>query len=94
MGYCDIWYARYPHTNKISPDEEFEWNSEKYGVQLGMWQYSSTGVFENCGIQKNQTVDLNYCYKDYESIIKRYGLNGFPLNAATDSDVPDNNISE
>lgn len=35
-------------------------------IPYGMWQYSSTGV--NPGVSGN--VDLDYCYKDYEKIIK------------------------
>ena len=40
----------------------------------GMWQYSSTGSIS--GISGN--VDLNYCYRDYPTIIKTAGLNGYP----------------
>lgn len=42
-------------------------------VQNGMWQYSSTGRVP--GINGN--VDMDYSYKDYPSIIKGAGLNGF-----------------
>ena len=80
-GYCDIWYARYPTANKVTLNDAFEWNTEKYGAQLGMWQYSSTGQISGSGMPKNQTVDLNYCYKDYPTIIKKYGLNGFSNDA-------------
>ncbi|MBQ9845822.1 MAG: hypothetical protein IJO54_07045, partial [Oscillospiraceae bacterium] len=38
-----------------------------------IWQYSSTGKVK--GINGN--VDLNHCYKDFETIIKNAGLNGF-----------------
>lgn len=42
----------------------------------GMWQYTSkykmAGVPENDGL-----VDMNHVYKDYPSIIKRAGLNGW-----------------
>ena len=76
-AYCDIWYARYPSSDKITMENDYKWNNDLYGEQLGMWQYTQTGVIEGCGIPKNQTIDLNYCYKDYETIIKKYGLNGF-----------------
>lgn len=39
----------------------------------GMWQYTSSGRVD--GISGN--VDLDYAYKDYPSIIKGAGLNGF-----------------
>lgn len=75
--YCDIWYARYPHLDQVTPDVEFTWNYELYGELYPVWQYTSAGVIDGCGMKKGQTVDLNYSYKDYPSIIKKYGLNGF-----------------
>lgn len=44
-----------------------------YKGAYGMWQYSSTGKID--GISGN--VDMNWCYKDYPSIIKKAGLNGY-----------------
>ena len=42
----------------------------------GMWQYSSTGSV--IGVQGS--VDMNYCYKDYPSIMINNGLNGYTKN--------------
>lgn len=67
LSLFDIWYARYP--NADAP----VWNEEKYGKQLSMWQYTQTGELE--GLEGY--FDLNYCYRDYPSIMKRWGLNGF-----------------
>ena len=63
----DIWYARYPLS------EDPVWNEEKYGKQLSMWQFSEEGVVEGF----DTYVDLNYCYRDYPSLMKQWGLNGF-----------------
>ena len=63
----DLWYARYPLT------ERPVWNEEKYGKQLGMWQYTESGVLE--GI--DGYFDLNFSYKNYAEIMKKWGLNGF-----------------
>ena len=63
----DLWYARYPLTEKPT------WNEEKYGKQLGMWQYTESGVLN--GIEGY--FDLNYCYKNYAEIMKKWGLSGF-----------------
>ena len=68
LALFDIWYARYP-----AGTDEFVWNVEKYGQHLGMWQYTESGVIE--GIENN-LFDMNYCYRDYPSIIKKQGLNG------------------
>ena len=70
----DIWYARYPSTNEISPDEIRTWNTEKYGTQLGMWQYAKSGVIEGF---ENVYFDFNYVYRDYPGHIRQYGFNGF-----------------
>ena len=87
-GYCDVWYARYPHSNDATLDSVYTWNTAEYGEQLGMWQYTEKGKLSGCGIRTGQYVDLNYSYKDYPSIIKKYGLNGFENpNIVTESDI-------
>lgn len=58
---CETWIAHYNDTKDYS------------GTAFGMWQYSDEGQVE--GINGN--VDLNICYKDYPSIIKNGGYNGF-----------------
>ncbi len=71
----DIWYARYPSNNFVTPTGSFTWNSATYGAQLGMWQYTCFGVID--GIEDIQ-FDFNYAYRDYPSIIKMFGYNGYP----------------
>jgi GH25 family lysozyme M1 (1,4-beta-N-acetylmuramidase) len=63
----DIWYARYPLSEKPT------WNEEKYGKQLGMWQYTESGEID--GLEGS--FDLNYAYKDYKEIMQKWRLNGF-----------------
>ena len=63
----DIWYARYPGTSVPV------WNEDKYGKQLGMWQYTQSGKIS--GIDGE--FDFNYSYKNYEEIMKKWKLNGF-----------------
>lgn len=70
----DIWYARYPLSTKVTPVSSFTWNTSTYGAQLGMWQYTNHGVIE--GIDDIE-FDFNYVYRDYPSIIKRFGYNGY-----------------
>ena len=67
LSLFDIWYARYPET------EYPVWNEEKYGKQLSVWQYTQSGEIE--GIEGY--FDMNFCYRDYLSIMKKWGLNGF-----------------
>lgn len=63
----DIWYARYPLSEKPT------WNEEKYGRQLGMWQYSESGSIPGL----DGSFDLNYAYKDYKAIMTKWNLNGY-----------------
>ena len=58
----DIWVACWGDEEKLF---------ENFSYHYGMWQYSETGKLD--GIE--EYVDLNYCYKDYKSTIKKYGLN-------------------
>ncbi|MCM1577662.1 MAG: Ig-like domain-containing protein [Ruminococcus sp.] len=58
----DIWVACWGDSDKLA---------ESYSYHYGMWQYTETGKI--AGI--DEYVDLNYCYKDYRGVIKKYGLN-------------------
>lgn len=62
----DKWVARYG----IKPT---------YVKEYGMWQFSE----ENGKIKgASDSLDLDYCYKDYPSIIKKHGFNGYTKAAA------------
>lgn len=61
-----------------------QYNSEcTYPGNYGMWQYSDNGRVN--GI--NGAVDMNYCYVDYMTTIKRQGLNGFPKSESVKEEV-------
>ena len=47
-----------------------------YTGNYGMWQYSSKGNGATYGCSSTY-VDMNHCYKDYPTIIKKAGLNGY-----------------
>jgi GH25 family lysozyme M1 (1,4-beta-N-acetylmuramidase) len=64
----EIWYARYPASS------DSQWDVEKYGAHLGMWQYSDKGSFASV---PDSPLDLNYAYKDYPTLIRQYGFNGY-----------------
>ena len=78
LKHLDCWIAQYGSNKGVKPWERSTW-SEPHGI----WQYTSTGKVN--GITGNNgNVDLNESYKDYPSIMKKYGLNGF---------AKDNNVS-
>ncbi len=57
----DKWLAHYTDFTKYH---------NEYG---GVWQYSQTGTVD--GVDGD--VDLDYCYRDYPTLIKAAGLNGY-----------------
>ena len=87
--YAGLYMSRSPLTTNISPSVAADyalWVAEygsacNYNGSYGMWQYSSTGRVS--GISGN--VDMNYCYVDYPSIIKKVGLNGYAASGGGSS---------
>ena len=79
----DVWYARYASNTDIIVDGV--WNEEKFGPQMAMWQFSHTGIIEGLlrqdGSGDHVQFDMNYAYKDYPTIIKELGYNGFSPNS-------------
>ena len=81
----DIWYARYTVTppegrETFSPtDTGFPWKdgtAYKPGetdLRYGLWQYTDSGGIEGFRYR----FDFNYAFKDYRSIMVKWGLNGF-----------------
>jgi len=57
----DTWVAHY---GVVSPT---------YARNYGIWQYTSSGYVN--GIRTR--VDLDYCYREYPSVMKAYNLNGY-----------------
>ena len=55
------------------------WGVEKPAYECGLWQTSDKGIID--GISGN--VDLNTAFKDYPSIMKSKGLNGFTKGGTT-----------
>lgn len=77
MFYCNLnWLNNYLYKDELLPKYDLwfaQWGVDAPSVSCGIWQYSSTGKID--GIDGN--VDLNISYKDYCSIMKSKGLNGF-----------------
>lgn len=71
----DIWFARYlsdPYDPDVAPTEQqILENSKLYS----MWQYAGN-VPQYAGAIESMC-DLNYAFKDYPTIIKKYGFNGY-----------------
>lgn len=62
----DLWFAYWNSSN--TPD----WDSSN-GARAGIWQYSCEGTIGN----HSGKFDLNVAYKDYPTLIKKWGYNGY-----------------
>jgi lysozyme len=76
----DVWVA---HTGVNTPS---------YNLPYGIWQYSHTERIDGY----NGNIDCNYSYKDYPTIIKSRGLNGYtgtePVENIRTETAPEPNI--
>ncbi len=68
----DVWYARYPSGNG-----PYAWDTLRYGRTMGMWQYTQTGKIPS--VSETVSFDLDYAYKDYPTLIKELGYNGYSM---------------
>lgn len=74
MSRCPLQDSIYPEVAKKYELWIAEWGSKcRYDGEYGVWQYSETGRVDGV----TGAVDLDYCYKDYPSIIVNGGYNGF-----------------
>lgn len=86
MVYTSLnWWNNYLITDELKQYDLWlaQWGVAKPSVECGIWQNSESGKVY--GISGN--VDLNIAYKDYPSIIKAKGLNGFKEAAINESNV-------
>lgn len=68
---CEIWLAHYPRSDK--PDIDYS--------AYGLWQYASDGKVDGLYLNGQKTnVDVNVAYRDYPTLIRIKGLNGFAKN--------------
>lgn len=97
LGYYPMIYTGYTELDNMLSDhirKDYDcwfaqWNSKpnayKYN-RLGMWQYGGeTNYLESNSISGVGTIDKNYVYKDYPTIIKNGGYNGFKKSTSTNT---------
>ena len=96
-GYYVSLYASLSWFDGILNDERLaeydkwvaQWNSEcQYDKPYGMWQYgASVNFIDGTGVDGiNGNVDKDFAYKDYPSIIKQKGLNGWEAGSENKRD--------
>lgn len=100
LGYYPMIYTGYDELDNMLSDhirKDYDcwfaqWNNKpnayKYN-RMGMWQYGGeTNYIESNSINGVGTIDKNYVYKDYPSIIKSGGYNGFKKSDSTPAEKP------
>ena len=73
----EVWIAQYPKTGDDCTDD-WKINGYEYADDYGMYQYASK-VYIN---GTYGPYDGNVCYKEYPSIVKKYGFNGYASDCA------------
>lgn len=68
----DVWYARYG----LDAEDFLNKNIDEYSKTYSMWQYAGS-VSGFCSGSVEKMCDLNYAFKNYPAIIKKYGFNGY-----------------
>lgn len=71
---CDLWIAQWNHTCQYTGDN------------LGMWQYGGeVNYLESNSITGVGVIDKDICYRDYPTIIKNGGYNGWVKGSGGES---------
>ena len=78
----ELWVACYFN------DATYNRMGEEYSERFGMYQYTSSKFIDGY----SGRLDANICYKDYPSIVKKYGFNGYEADESVE--VGGNSITE
>lgn len=65
----ECWIANYPYANYVDN------YTQTYKTRYGMFQYTDGDTSK--GLAAGAGIDTNICFKDYPSIVKQYGFNGY-----------------
>ena len=76
-GKYECWMANYYNNSPTNV------KSANYPSTYGMYQYTSNNYVGGVG-----PLDTNVCYKDYPTIVKTYGFNGYSVTG-TNANIPD-----
>ncbi|MDO4971859.1 MAG: RICIN domain-containing protein [Bacteroidales bacterium] len=70
----ECWIANYPYANYVDN------YTQKYKTRYGMFQFTDGQT--SAGLAAGAGVDTDICFKDYPSIVKQYGFNGYSASKA------------
>ena len=78
------WYRNYISGSELN--KKYDWwvaqwaSTEPTGIDYGVWQFGGSTNYIRSAKIGGVTTDQNYCVKDYPSIIKNGGFNGYGKN--------------
>lgn len=95
--YVGMYASLYWWRTKLTDDVFKRWtkwianyaNELNYEGTYEMWQYSATGRVEGVPTP----VDLNYCYEDFPTLIKKLGVNGYEKSSTEDISITEPNVT-
>ena len=85
-------FASYMHESKLERFDKWiaQWSKScTYKGNYGMWQFGGETNKLRSTIVAGVVCDQDYCYKDYPSIIKNAGLNGFEQKEGINTPLPE-----
>lgn len=95
--YFGVYTNKYWYNSIISGSElnkKYDWwiaqwsTAEPSGVNYGLWQFGGETNYIRGNKVAGVTTDQNYAVKDYPSIIKAAGLNGYPKSGGGSTPTP------
>lgn len=95
--YFGVYTNKYWYNSIISGSElnkKYDWwiaqwsTAEPSGVNYGLWQFGGETNYIRGNKVAGVTTDQNYAVKDYPSIIKSLGLNGYPKSGGGSTPAP------
>ena len=72
----ECWIANYPYADYVDN------YTQKYKTRYGMFQFTNGDT--SAGLAAGAGIDTNICFKDYPSIVKQYGFNGYTSRSVDD----------
>lgn len=95
--YFGIYSNKYWYSSLLSGSElnkKYDWwiaqwsTGEPSGVNYGLWQFGGETNYQRSNKIAGVTTDQNWAVKDYPTIIKNAGLNGFAKSGNTPAPAP------
>lgn len=96
--YFGVYTNKYWYNSIISGSElnkKYDWwiaqwsTAEPSGVNYGLWQFGGETNYIRGNKVAGVTTDQNYAVKDYPTIIKNLGLNGYPKGSGGSTPTPE-----